>query len=128
MEQNLTVPKTRDEFIKIINDCLEEKGFKKDIENDIWTLEKQVMQGGGTIVVNGQKQQMRGEQHDIKMIVEVVGEGSMSDPVTQITESFVEVNFDVEDNGVKNEMGPTFCLFYTDQFVFETMLNQIFHI
>ena len=128
MEQEVEKTLTRDDFIKYINDTLVGKGFIKDSENDFWIKDTQIRQGGGMMIINGQKQEMPGEIRNIKQMIEVYGEGSIKDVNTEVESKFIHINFDIEENEMKEDLGPTLCLFYDDQQLFNYILNKTFGI
>lgn len=118
MEQN------KEDFIAFVNDTLVSKKFTK--EENKWVFETQVTQGGGVVVINGQQQQVPGEVHDVKYVVELYGDGEMKDLKSDIIDRFIEMNFYIEDGENTHDIGPTFCLLYDDQSLFNEIINKIF--
>ena len=110
----------KEDFIKFISNRLSESGFKMEVNEQLWIRETQVSSGGGMMVVNGQRRQFAGEVHTIKQFVEIFGEGDLSGI------PFIEVNFDIEDNGSREYDIPTVCMFFDDNSLFNYMLNKLF--
>jgi len=117
----------RVEFINFINDTLTKKRFEKDSEKDLWRNARDIQHGGGQVIVNGQVQrEISPEIHHLEAFVEVFGEGSICDVGGGNPNPFIEINFYAKDNGVKQELGPTYCMFFDDQMLFNSVLNKIF--
>lgn len=128
MSQNLQNIQTNDDFIKFINNRLTSVGFKKDESIDRWVNDTQIRVGGGVMIINGRRQEMQGEIHNIKQIVEIFGEGSMVDVDTKIEEPFVQVDFTIEENGKVEYANTQFCFFPDEQQFFSFLINKIFGI
>ena len=124
---NEPAPKiSREDFLKWINRRLTELGFTKNPEKDIWTREHDIQDPSQTIVFNGSCRTQPGETHRMKFIVDVYGEGELKDVATEVVESFIQVDFNVLQDGSDVSNWPTFCIFFDDQILFNSLLNKIF--
>ena len=129
MKQETKTPaplQNKEDFIAFIDKRLTGLSFTKDSEKEIWINERNVQSSPRTIVINGQRHDQPGETHYLKFEVEVFGEGGMKDVDTEIVKSFVEVNFNVYQDNQDVSEWPTFCMFFDDQFLFDSLLNKIF--
>lgn len=117
---------TKDDFIKYIDDQLKNFGFEKDSEKEIWACEKDVQSRGQTIIINGQRHDEPGQPHHIKYEVELYGDGEMKDDTTGKIDQFIEINFNVYQDEINVSEYPTFCMFFDDQMLFNSVLNKIF--
>lgn len=126
---NEPVPKTsRGGFLKWIDRRLTKLGFAKDPEKDIWTREHDMQAPTQTIVINGQRMDQPGETHHMKFVVDVYGEGELKDIATEVVENFIQVDFNVLQDGSDVSNWPTFCIFFDDQILFNDLLNKIFEL
>jgi hypothetical protein len=101
-------------------------GFEKDPEKEFWTNERDLQGPTQTIIINNQRKDMPGETHHVRFEVEVFGNGEMKDVDTEVVNPFIEVNFNVFQDGSNMSDWPTFCIFFDDQILFNSLLNKIF--
>ena len=126
MTNQITNTPTRDNFIKFINEYLEGIDFKRDPDKESWFRNRQISVGGGMMVVNGQRQNIPGEIHNIKQIVEIFGDGIIKDIDTEIETSIIQIDFITSENDKIDYIDPQMCFFYDDQNMFIYLINQIF--
>lgn len=126
MSKELTTIISREGIIKFIDERLNELGFNKDQEKELWVCEKDIQGATRTVIINNQRMDQPGESHHIKMVVNVYGEGEMKDIKTEKVDSFVQVDFNTYRDGQDVSDYPTFCIFYDDQILFNSLLNKIF--
>lgn len=124
--ENLTTISSREDFIKWIGERLEELTFVKDPDKEFWSNERDVQSSSRVIVINGQRHDEPGESHHVRFEVEVFGDGEMKDVDTEVVNPFIEVNFNVFQDGQDMSDWPTFCMFFDDQLLFDSLLNKIF--
>ena len=129
MKQETKTPvplQNKEDFIEFINKRLTKLSFTKDPEKEVWINERDVQSSSRTIVINGQRHDQPGETHHLKFEVEVFGDGEMKDIDTEVVNPFIEVNFNVFQDGHDMSDWPTFCMFFDDQLLFDSLLNKIF--
>ena len=125
MTKEVTTTPTKDDFLKFVDERLKSIGFVKDSEKNLWALDRDVRVGGGVMVVNGRRMENRGEIHHIVFSVEEVGEGGMKEVEKEIEEGFVEIEFYVIENGERQDLTPTMCMYFDDQNEFNMVLNNV---
>ena len=118
----------RDSFIEWIDKRLTGLSFCKSEDSESWTLEKEDHRNGTTMIINGRRIDQPGEVRHLKFQVEVFGEGDMKDVGTERTDPFVEINFYVFENDFLISEYPTFCMFFDDNILFDSLLNKIFEL
>ena len=118
----------RNSFIDWINERMTELEFVKEPEREKWFFERDVQTSTQTLIVNGRRMDQPGETHHLRFEVNVYGDGGMKDFGNETVSPFVEVNFNVFQDGNDMTEWPTFCMFYDDQELFETLLGKIFRI
>ena len=129
MKQETKTPaplQNKEDFIKFINERLTKLEFTKDSEREFWFNERDVQSSPRTIVINGRRHDEPGESHHVRFEVEVFGDGEMKDVDTEVVNQFIEVNFNVFQDGQDMSEWPTFCMFFDDQILFNSVLNKIF--
>ena len=126
MSKELTTIASREDFIKFIDSRLNELGFNKDQEKELWIYEKDIQGAARTIIINNQRMDQPGESHHVKFAVNVYGEGEMKDVESEKVDSFVQIDFNVYQDEQDVSSYPTFCVFYDDQILFNSLLNKIF--
>jgi len=119
---------TRDSFIEWIDKRLTGLNFCKSEDSESWSLEKEDHRNGTTMIINGRRIDQPGEVRHLKFQVEVFGEGDMKDISTERTDPFVEINFYVFENDFLISEYPTFCMFFDDNILFDSLLNKIFEL
>lgn len=127
MTKEVTTP-TKDDFLKFVDECLKSIGFVKDSEKNLWVLDRDVRMGGGVMVVNGQRMENPGEIRHIVFSVEEVGEGGMKGVEKETEEGFVEIEFYVIENGERQDLTPTMCMYFDDQNEFNMVLNNVLRV
>lgn len=128
METRPTPTPTRDSFIEWINKRLTELSFCKSEDSESWTLKKEDHRNGTTMIINGRRIDQPGEVRHLKFQVEVFGDGEMKDVDTERTDPFVEINFYVFENDSLISEWPTFCMFFDDNILFDSLLNKFFEL
>ena len=118
----------RDSFIEWIDKRLTGLSFCKSEDSESWTLEKEVQGNEMTVIVNGRRVDQPGEVRHLKFQVEVFGDGEMKDVSTERIDPFVEINFYVFENDFLISEYPTFCMFFDDNILFDSLLNKIFEL
>lgn len=126
MNDEVIIRPSREDFISFINEQLIGLGFSKESEVEVWGCEKDIQSGGGTIIINGQRHDQPGETHHLRFEVEVFGDGEMKDVDTCEIDQFIEINFNIYQDKISVSEHPTFCLFFNDNDLFNTLLNKIF--
>jgi hypothetical protein len=126
MDEQVTVRPTKEDFLKFIEGRLAEDDFVKDAEKLAWRVEREVHTPGSVVVVNGQRHDEPGQTIHVISCVEVYGEGVMKDVKTEMEDPFIEVDFWQEKDGVREDIGSTFCMYYDDQNLFNIILNKFF--
>lgn len=126
MTKELISNPTKEDFIKFINERLTDLNFARDSEKEVWINERDIQSPTRTIVINGQRHDQPGDTHHLKFEVEVFGDGDMKDVDTEVVNSFVEVNFNAYQDDQDVSEWPTFCMFFDDQILFDSLLNKIF--
>ncbi len=129
MKQETKIPaplQNKEDFIKFIDERLTKLSFTKDSEKEVWINERDVQSSSRTIVINGQRHDQPRETHHLNFEVEVFGDGEMKDIDTEVVNPFIEVNFNVFQDGQDMSDWPTFCMFFDDQLLFDSLLNKIF--
>ena len=126
MEKELISNPTREDFVGWMTKRLEEFAFEKDMEREFWFNERDLQGPTQTIIINNQRKDMPGETHHVRFEVEVFGDGEMKDVDTEVVNPFIEVNFNVFQDGQDMSDWPTFCIFFDDQILFDSLLNKIF--
>ena len=119
---------TRDSFIEWIDKRLTGLSFCKSEDSESWVLEKEDHRNGTTMIINGRRIDQPGEVRHLKFQVEVFGEGDMKDVGTERTDPFVEINFYVFENDSLISEWPTFCMFFDDNILFDSLLNKFFEL
>jgi len=128
MIDELTTNLSKEDFIEWMDKRLAESGFTKDPEQYIWVVARDVQGPSQIIVINGQRHDQPGESHHFKFEVELFGDGEMKDIDTEIVNSFIEVNFNIYQDDYHISEWPTFCMFFDDQILFDSILNKMFEI
>lgn len=126
MTDHVTTRPTRDDFIKFIDERLSQDGFIKSSEEESWNCEQDIQTPPQVIIVNGQRHEQPGDVVHVKYGVKVFGDGEMKDVKTETIESFIEIDFWSEKDGVKENTTPTFCMYYDDNMLFNIILNKLF--
>ena len=128
MENNIIKQPSREDFIRFIDDQFISCGFLRIQDLEQWSKEVQRNVGGGVMVINGHQQAMPGETHTFVYIASVFGDGSLRDPETDIEREFLQIDFDMTDNGEPQDLGPELCFFYDDRIEFEEFLSKYFNV
>ena len=121
----LIVKPLREDFIKFIDDTLCKFGFLKNSDLEHWISGRDVRSGGGVMIVNGQRINNPGEIHHIEFNVEVVGGGSIKGVDSGIEDEFVEVDFYMIENEMRQDLTPTMCMYFDDNNEFSAIINKI---
>ena len=126
MSKEIITKPAREEFIKWINERLIGLGFSND--NSFWRSERNIQTPTQTIVINGQRVDRPGETRRIVFQVELFGDGIMKDVESGTEDPFIELNFSVDEGNGMEDVGPTFCLYYDDQLLFNNVISEIFRL
>jgi len=126
MIEEITINPTREDFVKWMANQLTDLGFEKDPERELWFNERDIQEPTRTIIINNQRKDVPGESHRVKFEVDIFGDGEMKDVDTEVVNPFIEVNFNVFQDGRDVTDWPTFCIFFDDQLLFNSLLNKIF--
>ena len=126
MEARPTPTPTRDSFVEWIDKRLTELSFCKSQNRESWVLKKEIQSGAQVVIINGQRHSSPGETRTVEMSVEIYGNGKMIDNDTSQEDEFIEMNFYITENNIKNQIAPTFCLFYDDNILFNSLINKLF--
>lgn len=126
MEQNLTQQVNRGDFVKLINDTLIEKGFIKDPEKELWEYTRNINTGKRVVIVNGHRQDIPGDIHRVKYIVDVFGDGHISDADTREKREFLQVVISIMQNE-EERFCVEECIYYDEIEYFNTLMGRIFN-
>jgi len=119
---------TREDFITWINTRLSELGFVRETENELWKITRDVKSPGRTIIINGQRQDEPEQTTHIEYCVNVFGDGGVADENGENLKPFVEIEFYIINDEQKHMDWPVFCMYFDDQYLFNSLLNKIFRI
>lgn len=125
MTKKVTTTPTKDDFLKFVDERLKSIGFIKNPENNLWTLDHDVRVGGGVMIVNGQRINNPGELRHISFNIEEVGEGGMKDVENSVEEGFIEMDFYMIENGKRQYLTPTMCMYFDDRDEFNNVMNAV---
>jgi len=128
METKLTPTPTRDSFVEWIDKRLTGLNFCKSEDSEMWSLERDVQTAGQTMIINGQRMDQPGQVRHLKFQVEIFGDGEVKDVSAERIDPFVEINFYVFENDSRISEWPTFCVFFDDNLLFDSLLNKFFRL
>ena len=119
---------TRDSFVEWIDKILKGMNFCKPEDSESWILEKEDHRNGTTMIINGHRIDRPGEARHLKFQVEVFGDGDIKDVSTEQIDPFVEINFYIFENDSLISEWPTFCMFFDDNILFDSLLKKFFEL
>ena len=77
------------------------------------------------MIVNGQRINNPGELRHISFNIEEVGEGGMKDVENSVEEGFIEMDFYMIENGKRQYLTPTMCMYFDDRDEFNNVMNAV---
>lgn len=112
---------TKEDFINYIDSKLSPHFTREGV---IWSCDKQVSMGNQIMVINGRRFEQPGATKNIKLCVELTGEGCLKEPNEDIP--FIQVKFYVIEDDETRYLCPETCLYYDDNIYFDNLIKEFF--